>query len=146
MIPIAVFALILSGCATAVVGSITLGQISTAAGVASVGATGKGLPDHALSSVMGQDCRLLEGLVRSTRRVCEVPGSPATENDFRGVVVMLREFGDDTAPPFSQDAYTAGMSIQFAPTLIRTYGSRRNPHHSLPANQEFADARDAYAD
>lgn len=110
----------LSGCATAVVGSITLGQISTAAGIASVGTTGKGLQDHALSAVTGQDCRLLEGFFRRNRRVCEERGSPATENDFRGIVVMLRGGPDETEDQAAPEVLYAGLASDEPPAMART--------------------------
>ena len=54
-LPLAVIfgsALALSGCATAVVGSITVSQISTAVGIASAATTGKGLQDVLLTVLM----------------------------------------------------------------------------------------------
>jgi hypothetical protein len=106
----------LSGCATAVVGGITVGEITTAAGIASVGTTGKGLPDHALSAMTGKDCRLLEGIFRKNRRICEEPGSPATEHDFRGVVALLRGDAGDQA---DQQVAEAGDPLA-PPVLVRT--------------------------
>lgn len=106
----------LTGCATAVIGGITVGQITTAAGIASVGTTGKGLQYHALSAMTGKDCRLLEGIVRQNRHICEVPGSPATENDFRGVVAMLRGEEERREP----EVLYAGTASDFAPVLTRT--------------------------
>jgi len=116
----------LSGCATAVIGSITVGQISAAVGVASVSTTGKGLQDHALSVVTGQDCRLVEGIFRRNRRICEEPGSPATENDFPGVVVLLFGDGENDAPQEHQsepEVIYAGLSSDYRPALTR--GTRR---------------------
>lgn len=100
----------LSGCATAIIGGITVGEISAAAGLASVSTTGKGLQDHALSAVTGQDCRLLEGIIRRNRRVCEEPGSPATENDFRGIVVMLRGEPEDVEDQPAPEVLYAGAA------------------------------------
>jgi len=127
-------AIALSGCATAVVGSITLGQISTAAGIASVGTTGKGLQDHALSAVTGQDCRLLEGIVRTNRQICEEPGSPATEEDFPGVVVMLmgpRE-GEEGSEAGPQVLY-AGLASDYRPSLARAERRRPASHDPVDA-------------
>jgi len=117
----------LSGCTTAVVGSITLGQISTAAGVASVGTTGKGLQDHALSAVTGQDCRLLEGIVRTSRRICEEPGSAATENDFRGFLAILRG-NEETATISETEAWLLYVEVRGSatPSLTRTFDRRRH--------------------
>ena len=112
----------LSGCATAVIGGITIGEISAAAGIASVSTTGKGLQDHALSAVTGQDCRLLEGIIRRNRHVCEEPGSPATEDDFRGVVAMLRGGPEETDadPNAVPEVIYAGTASSDAPLLART--------------------------
>ncbi len=110
----------LSGCATAVVGSITVSQLSTAVGIASAATTGKGLQDHALSIVTGQDCRLLEGIFRTNRNICEEPGSPATEDDFPGVVVMLFGEPDDVdAAPGEPEVIYAGLSSTYRPALTR---------------------------
>lgn len=110
----------LSGCATAVIGGITIGEISAAAGIASVGTTGKGLQDHALSAVTGQDCRLLEGIIRRNRHVCEEPGSSATENDFRGIVVMLRGGPEETEDQAAPEVLYAGLASDEPPALART--------------------------
>jgi len=110
----------LSGCATAVIGGITIGEISAAAGIASVSTTGKGLQDHALSAVTGQDCRLLEGIIRRNRHVCEEPGSPATEDDFRGIVVMLRGGPEETEDQAAPEVLYAGLASEAPPALART--------------------------
>ncbi len=113
-------ALALSGCATAVIGSVTVSQISAAAGIASAATTGKGLQDHALSAITGQDCRLLEGIFRSNRHICEEPGSPATEHDFRGVVVMLLGPPQDSDTPAAEPEVTyAGLASDYRPSLTR---------------------------
>jgi len=109
--------LVLSGCATAVVGGITLGEITTAAGIASVGATGKGLPDHALSAMTGKDCRVLEGIVRRNRQICEEPGSPATAEDFHGVVALLHQEESD---PQTEVFVPSASTFDGAPVLTRT--------------------------
>jgi hypothetical protein len=137
MLTLGLTAFALSGCATAVVGSITLGQISTAAGIASVGTTGKGLQDHALSAVTGQDCRLLEGIVRTNRQICEEPGSLATEEDFPGVVIMLMgpRDGDEGSETDPQVLY-AGLASDYRPSLARA--ERRRPAGHDPAVAQAA--------
>ncbi len=35
--------------------------------------------------VTGDDCRLVEAVVRTDRKFCESPGSPQTEDDYKGV-------------------------------------------------------------
>lgn len=129
--------LLLTGCATAVVGSVTLGQISAAAGIASVSTTGKGLQDHALSAVTGQDCRLVEGIFRRNRRICEEPGSPATENDFPGVVVMLMGPRDEEpAPEAEPQVIYAGLVSDFRPSLARS--ERRARAEEMPVPMQMA--------
>ncbi len=114
-------ALALSGCATAVIGSITVSQLSAIAGATSTAATGRGLQDHALSALTGRDCRLLEGIFRADRRICEEPGSPATENDFRGVVVMLMGPQEiEGTPQTEPQVLYAGLASDFRPSLARS--------------------------
>jgi hypothetical protein len=55
------------------------------ADVASGAATGKTMDEHALSAATHKDCRVLEGIARTDRRVCEEHGAPATEHDFKGL-------------------------------------------------------------
>ena len=55
------------------------------ADVASGAATGKTTDEHVLSAVTHKDCRVIEGIARADRKVCEEPGSPATEHDFKGI-------------------------------------------------------------
>jgi len=67
-------ALTLSGCAAGVV-----------ADAASVGASGKSLTDHALDAATGKDCRVVEGMAREDRDVCERRGSKPTRRDYKGL-------------------------------------------------------------
>lgn len=130
-------ALALSGCATAVVGSITVSQISAAAGIASTATTGKGLQDHALSAITGQDCRLLEGIFRANRHICEEPGSPATENDFRGVVVLLLGPPQErNAPAAEPEVIYAGLASDYRPSLTRR--ARQPADHDQHASVQTA--------
>ncbi len=68
----------LSGCET-------LNPLTVGAGVASYVATGKGLADHAIGTLMNEDCNILEGLLRADRRICEPLGSAATASEFKGI-------------------------------------------------------------
>lgn len=111
----------MSGCATTVIGGLTVSQLSTIAGAASTATTGRGLQDHALSAVTGRDCRLLEGIIRAGRKICEEPGSAATEDDFRGFV---RLFTGPQEDPGSEDVgeptiLYAGLESDFRPSLTR---------------------------
>jgi hypothetical protein len=55
------------------------------ADAASTAATGKGTTEHAHDMLTGKDCRIIEGVARTDRRVCEARDAPATERDFKGV-------------------------------------------------------------
>jgi len=66
--------------------------------------------------VTGKDCRIMEGLMRDDREVCEERGSPATYDDFNGVMGLVRNdrspidagifvnTGDFQAPAFEAPA------------------------------------------
>ena len=71
---VAVAGLLLNGCA-----------LGVAADVASTGATGKSVTDHALDAVTDKDCNVIQGATRSDRDVCEEEGSAATKRDFKGL-------------------------------------------------------------
>ena len=91
-------ALAVSGCAAPVIGALTLGQLSTIAGGISTLTTGKGLADHALSLLTGKDCSITEGILRKDRKVCEVRGSLATKDDFKGVFAYFEKKNEKAAP------------------------------------------------
>lgn len=84
----------LSGCAIPLFAGITLNEMSTAGSVVSTLATGKGLGDHALDLVTGDDCRVLEGMMSKDRKICEKTGSPRTAGDFQGIANLA-----STRPP-----------------------------------------------
>lgn len=84
----------LSGCAIPLFAGITLNEMSTAGSVVSTLATGKGLGDHALDLVTGDDCRVLEGMMSKDRKICEKTGSPRTAGDFQGIASLA-----STRPP-----------------------------------------------
>lgn len=81
------------GCATAIVGPLTLSHISTIATVTTMTVKGKGVGEVAMDVATGKDCRVMEGIVRQSRSICEVPGSRATDDDFKGVFALLRSDG-----------------------------------------------------
>jgi hypothetical protein len=45
------------------------------------------LGEHALSLIMGKDCRFSEALITDERDICEAHGSPRTKNDFQGILI-----------------------------------------------------------
>lgn len=91
-------ALVVTGCATPIIGAITLSELSTIAGVTSTITTGKGLTDHALSLLTGKDCSITEGLLRSDRDICEPRGSLATKDDFKGVFAYFDRKNQEGEP------------------------------------------------
>ena len=72
-------------------GPLVLTDILTGASIISTVTTGKGATEIALDIMTGKDCRLLEGALREDREFCEEQGSPATEEDFKGVAAWLEE-------------------------------------------------------
>lgn len=81
--------LMLSGCASPIIGALTISEISTIAGLVSTFMSGRDLTEHALSAATGQDCRILESILNAERDFCEDPGSDATAGDFQGVIALL---------------------------------------------------------
>jgi len=81
----AIAACALSGCAVPILAGFTLNEMSSAGSLVSTAVSGKGLGEHALDLVTGEDCRVAEGLMRSDRDICEPRGSAATADDFHGL-------------------------------------------------------------
>lgn len=79
----------LSGCAGTIIAGLTFSQLLTAGSITSSLITGKGLGEHALDVVTGQDCRILEAVFRKDRAVCEPNESIATKEDFKGLIALL---------------------------------------------------------
>jgi len=106
--PLAIIAgtLGLGGCAAPVIGAITVSQLSTAAGIASSIMSGRDLTEHVVSSIVGEDCRFLEAIMRG-RPICVPYGSPEADDSFQGIIVALRS--DDDTP-----AYENGGEVQVA--------------------------------
>lgn len=94
--------LFLSGCASPVIGAITIGEITTVANIVSTFMTGRDLTEHALSTATGQDCRILESMLNSDRKFCEDEGSAATAGDFEGVLALLNQDGAETAMAYAE--------------------------------------------
>jgi hypothetical protein len=103
---------LLHGCATLTAAAAS--KVVTAAGLVSLATTGKGLADHALDMLTRQDCRILDGLLRAERRICEPVGSLATLDDFTGFIPIGTEPDSallaDTSPLESSDSLTLELS------------------------------------
>lgn len=84
-----VVCLSLTGCAETIIAGLTISEILTAGSIGSALLTGKGLGEHALDLVTGQDCRILEAVFRKDRAICEPKDSVATKDDFKGLVALL---------------------------------------------------------
>ncbi len=80
---------LVGGCAVPVVGVLALKDVITVVSLSSTVMTGKGVGEYAVDAVTGRDCRVIEGVLRSDREICEVPGSLATRQDFRGIGPIL---------------------------------------------------------
>ena len=52
---------------------------------------GKGLPEDAADLATGKDCRVIEGIVRKDRQICETRGSPETHKDFKGLSGVVED-------------------------------------------------------
>ena len=79
-------ALLLGGCAAPLIGPLTLTHLSTIATATTMTVEGKGAGEVALDLATGKDCRMIEGALREDRAFCEQRGSPATHEDFKGVI------------------------------------------------------------
>ena len=79
----------LNGCSIPVVGALTFNHLMTATSALTTAMTGKGMGDIALDKMTGLDCRMIEGTLRSDRKLCEANGSPATARDFKGFSSVL---------------------------------------------------------
>jgi len=101
----------LSGCAGIVIAGLTISELLTAGSIGSALITGKGLGEHALDIVTGQDCRILEAVFRKDRAICEPNGSVATNEDFKGLVALLDTPAGEQIQladlPIGKDEYTS---------------------------------------
>lgn len=106
-----VVCLTLTGCAETIIAGLTISDLLTGGSIVSSILTGKGLGEHALDVVTGQDCRILEAIFREDRAVCEPKDSVATKDDFKGLIALLdTPAGEDiqlAKIPMSPDQFTA---------------------------------------
>jgi len=110
----------LGGCAGTVIGSLTLGQLGLIGDVVSTLATGRDLAEHALSFLLGRDCRFAEGALRGDRAMCELHGSPATEGDFQGI------FAGDSDTKAVEAAPADAALIRYADAREREFAAVRD--------------------
>lgn len=113
---------------------LTISQISTIAGVASTATTGKGLSDHALSFVTGKDCNLVESVLRKDRKLCETPGSPATQEDFKGVFTASKP-KDEATPVKTVEVQQATLALITVPKSNMEKPGRRYAMVPGPMNE-----------
>lgn len=92
------FSCALAGCSTPIFAGMTLGEVSVFGSLFSTAATGKGLGDYAMDAATGRDCRIVEGLVREDRKVCERKNSPALAEDWHGLASLD---GGTPQPPYT---------------------------------------------
>ena len=115
LVLISAAALAVSGCAAPIIGALTLGQLTTIAGVVSTVTTGKGLTDHALSFLTGKNCDIAEGILRKDRLICEPRGSAATQEDFKGVFAYFEKKNHEGEPgDKALERYAAARSDELA--------------------------------
>jgi hypothetical protein len=79
----------LGGCAGVVLVGIPVNFLTTE--VAPRAVNGKGLVEDGVDWVTGKDCRLIDGVVRDDRQICEPKGSPATKKDFKGLSGLVEK-------------------------------------------------------
>ncbi len=91
----------LGGCSTPLFAGLTLGEVGLVSSLFTTAATGKGLGEHAMDAATGRDCRILEGLAREDRRICERENSPAAEDDWQGLAGLAGDSSDATRIPRS---------------------------------------------
>jgi len=87
----------LNGCSAPIIGVLTIDEMFSVFSIASTVLTGKSFGEHAMDVATGDDCRLIESVVRKDREVCEPLGSPATLKDFKGVASLV-SFSDEESP------------------------------------------------
>lgn len=105
--------ILLNGCAAPIVGSLTLSHLSSIASAFSMTVKGKGAGEVALDLATGKDCRLVEGMIRDSRAICEQPGSVATAGDFKGVIALLK---DEPPSVGGKDTPAAEVKVAASPS------------------------------
>lgn len=96
-----------SGCALGAAGIAA--DVVAGASVATLAVSGKGLGDQAISAAAGQDCRLLEGMVRSDRGICEA---------YRTAALQRTPYLIKTNPP-PMPEINVGQPMMAQPAMLR---------------------------
>ncbi|WP_169566199.1 hypothetical protein [Sneathiella limimaris] len=141
-----VLSMTLTGCVETIFAGLTIADLLTAGSITSSILTGKGLGEHALDAVTGQDCRILEAIFRKNRAVCEPRDSVATNDDFKGLVGLLdTPAGQDIQLadiPMGEDQYTAVnlKARAISPKLLKTL--KINSGVTIGNQQLVADKRE----
>ncbi len=128
----------MTGCASVI--TLAAQRIITGAGIISLASTGKGLSDHALDMITQQDCRILDGIMREERGVCEKPGSLATRNDFKGLMVASTAQEQTQAEASQvQESSPAPLELQLA-NETNSYSGATNPQPiTVPVEKHVGD-------
>ena len=113
------------GCAAPFAAGVGLGEIVSIASLTGTVAFNKGATDLALDIATGEDCRVVEGMVREDRKICETLGSDATEKDFKGVVGEVQD-GDLVVVGHQRMELHDGAVV-----MVAVYGKRPEP--AIPA-------------
>ena len=88
-----------SGCALPALGALTVDQVFSVVSLGSTLVTGKGVGDHMLTGVTGEDCQIMGAVLNTEREICEPHGAPATQEDFKGIETIVAVFEDETFQP-----------------------------------------------
>lgn|GEM_PF-7095888 len=111
----------LGGCAAPFAAGVGISEFISIASLTGTVAFNKGATDLALDIVTGGDCRVVEGVVREDRSICESVGSDATEKDFKGVVGEVQD-GDLVVVGHRRMELHDGAEV-----TIAVYGIRPDP-------------------
>ncbi len=112
---------VMGGCAAPFAAGVGISEFISIASLTGTVAFNKGATDLALDFVTGDDCRVMEGVVREDRKICESSGSDATAKDFKGVVGEVRD-GDLVVVGHKQMELHDGAEV-----TIAVYGIRPDP-------------------
>jgi hypothetical protein len=93
----------LSGCGAPLIAGLSVTEWATAGSLISTATTGKGFSEYAMDAATGQDCRIVEGIVRQDRHICERRGSSASQKDWKGLTQMQPVPGETVEVGVTED-------------------------------------------